>query len=323
MIRIFAYRTGDTKVVELPETELKVALADADLRLWIDVEGRDTESEECLIELMGLHPLVVEDIFNDATLPKIEEFEDYVYVIVHGLDRRAESTDELNTLELDIVLAKNWVLTHRNGSMRSVDAVEAELRRSPRLFQRGSAYVAHSLLDHLTDHYMPLMDRFDEDIDGLETKILEDPTPKQLEHIFALKRSLQRVRRVSVYQKEILHRLSRGEFELIDEEALPFFRDVYDHFVRVADLTDSYRELVASGLEMYLSMQSQKLNEVMKTLTLISTIMLPLTFIAGVYGMNFKHMPELEWLYGYPFALFLMLFVTAGLVWHFKRRKWV
>lgn len=323
MIRIFAYRAGDTKVIELPGTELKAALADPDLRLWIDVEGRDTESEGCLVDLMGLHPLVVEDIFNDATLPKIEEFDDYVYVIVHGLDRRAERPDELNTLELDIVLAKNWVLTHRNGSMRSVDAVETELRRSPRLLQRGSAYVAHSLLDHLTDHYLPLMDRFDEDIDALETKILEDPTPEQLEHIFALKRSLQRVRRVSVYQKEILHRLSRGEFDLIDEEALPFFRDVYDHFVRVADLTDSYRELVASGLEMYLSMQSQKLNEVMKTLTLISTIMLPLTFIAGVYGMNFKHMPELEWLYGYPFALLLMLIVTAGLVWHFKRRKWV
>ena len=167
------------------------------------------------------------------------------------------------------------------------------------------------------------MDRYDEDLDDLEAKIMADPHPSMLEQIFDLKRSLQRVRRVAVHQKEILQRLSRGEFDLVDRNALPFYRDVYDHFVRVADLTESYRDLVAAVLEMYLSMQSQRLNEVMKVLTLISTIMLPLTFVAGVYGMNFEFMPELHWKYGYVFALSLMGLITAGLIWYFKRKRWL
>jgi magnesium transporter len=144
-----------------------------------------------------------------------------------------------------------------------------------------------------------------------------------MSRIFAYKKSIQAMRRISSYQREILLRLSRGEFDEIPADAVPFFRDVCDHFVRVTSYTETFRELLTSALEAYLSMQSNRMNEVMKTLTLMSTIMLPLTFIAGVYGMNFSHMPELQWEYGYPFALGLMAVVTVVILFFFRRRRWL
>jgi magnesium transporter len=206
--------------------------------------------------------------------------------------------------------------------MRSVAAVRADIERGCRGIDKGAVWVAHSLLDHLTDHYFPVMDSFDDAVDALEIEVVTHPTREALQRIFALKRSLMRLRRVAVHQKEILMRLSRGEFALIPERALPFYRDVYDHFVRVSDLADTYRELVSGALDAYLSTQSNRMNEIMKVLTGFSTVMLPLTFIAGVYGMNFEHMPELKWEYGYAFAWALMLVVAAGLLVYFRRKRW-
>jgi magnesium transporter len=167
------------------------------------------------------------------------------------------------------------------------------------------------------------MDMFDETIDTLETQVMAEPKPVLLTQIFSLKRSLQQIRRVSVHQRDMLLRISRGEFELVDKAALPFFRDVYDHFVRVADLTDSYRDLVAGILEMYLSVQGQRLNEVMKILTIISTIVLPLNFIAGVYGMNFDFLPGIHWAYGFAATVLVMLSLSGGLIVFFKQRGWL
>jgi magnesium transporter len=183
------------------------------------------------------------------------------------------------------------------------------------------------VLDHLVDAYLPVIDAYDDDIETLENDVLAKAgTPEGtpvLARILALKRSLQSLRRVAVHQRELLLRLARGEFDAFPPESLPYLRDVHDHFVRVGDLADSYRDLVTSALDAYLSVQSNRMNEVMKTLTLISTVMLPLTFIAGVYGMNFDHMPELKWPFGYPFALALMAGVAASAVLWFRHRRWL
>lgn len=322
-IRGFIYRPNDERVTEIGATEIAAAYADPSVIMWVDIEGQGPDEERMLADLFKLHSLVIEDIFCDSPHPKVEDFGSYLYVVVHGVDRNAEKPEELNTIELDLILGERFVVTHRNAPMRSTEAVESEIRRTPRLLQKGASYLAHSILDHITDHYLPLMDRYDDEIDELEARIMAEPHPSMLEQIFSLKRSLQRVRRVALHQKEILQRLSRGEFELVDRGALPFYRDVYDHFVRVADLTDSYRDLVAAALEIYLSMQSQRLNEVMKVLTQISTIMLPLTFVAGIYGMNFDFIPELHWKYGYLFALGLMGAITVGFIVHFRRKGWL
>ncbi len=290
--------------------------------IWAAAEGHDSVTDTMMREVLALHPLTIEDVVADLPHPKIEAFEHYLYIIAHGIDQAGDTPDALQTTELDIVLGENFVFTHQSRPMRSVAAVRYEAIRRVQLFERGPAYVVHALLDHLIDHYLPVMDAFDEAIDRIELEVVTQPTEAALLRIFGLKRSLMALRRVAVHQKEILLRLSRGEFSKVPSALVPFFRDVYDHFTRVADLCDSYRELVGGALEAYLTTTSNRMNEIMKVLTAISTIMLPLTFIAGVYGMNFDHMPELRWHFGYPFALTLMAATAILLLLYFRRKRW-
>lgn len=319
-VQIIAHR-GNEALYDVPRADLAGLLADASAVVWIDVSGQAEEDQAFVKDALSLHPLVVEDMFGERAYPKVEDFGDYLYIVVHGIDPRADTPHDLETVELDVIVGARFVLTHHCDELRSIASMDADVRRNSRLLQRGAAFVAHALLDRLTDLYLPVVDRFDDAVDRLEDRVISNPTPDCLEDILALKRSLQKLRRVATHQKEILHRLSRGEFELIPENALPFYRDIYDHFVRVADLAESYRDLVSATFDAYLSIQSQRLNEVMKMLTMISTIMLPLTFIAGVYGMNFEFMPELRWRYGYPFALGLMAVVGVGLYAYFKKKR--
>jgi magnesium transporter len=242
--------------------------------------------------------------------------------VAHGIDQQGATPDALQTTELDIVLGRRFVFTHQTRPMRSVDAVRSELARGCQLFEKGAAWIVHALLDHLTDHYLPLMDAFDVALDAVETDAVTNPTRAVLQRIFSLKRSLMSLRRVASHQRETLLRLSRGEFPLIPQQLTPFFRDVHDHFTRVSDLCDSYREQLGGALEAYLSTTSNRMNEIMKVLTAIATIMMPLTFIAGVYGMNFEHMPELKWHYGYAFAWGLMALITAVMLVYFRRMRW-
>jgi magnesium transporter len=307
--------------------ELPALFARPQATLWIDSDANQAALEPTLRDTLGIHPLAIEDIFASRLTPKVESYADYLYIVMHAVcddaPQHDEGRDGLQTIELDIVLGRNWVFTHHDGPNRSVDEVAADLKRNPIAMQRGAAFVAHALIDRLTDYYLPVVDRYEEEIDEVEKIIVESPTPMVLKRLFAMKRSLMRLRRISTYQRDLLMRLSRGESELIPQKALPFYRDVYDHFVRIADLADSYRELVTVSLEIYMSVVANRTNDVMKSLTLIATIMLPITFIAGVYGMNFEHMPELHWRYGYPFALLLMLAVALAFAWHFKRRRWL
>lgn len=307
-----------------PTTDPKAIRAAIDDKrpTWIDLEGQSNEAVE-LLQHVGLHPLTIEDIWVDNPGPKLDTFPTYLYVCAHTLKRTG---DELHHCELDIIVTKSVVITHDNTHSVTA-AIASELERSPRLLAKGPAWLAHAVLDRLVDAYLPIIDAFDDDIETLEDDVLAKAgTPEGtavLTRILALKRSLQSLRRVSVHQRELLLRLSRGEFDVFPPDVLPYLRDVHDHFVRVGDLADSYRDLVTSALDAYLSVQSNRMNEIMKTLTLISTVMLPLTFIAGVYGMNFDHMPELKWNLGYPFALGLMAVVAVGAVVWFRKRRWL
>jgi magnesium transporter len=323
-LTLYTYRpsTGVEKTESAGVDAVRAALALPDAVVWMVGEGQDAVVEETLRKVLALHALTVEDILGDLPNPKAEDFGTYLYLAAHGIAQSQGSPDSLRTIELDIVLGERFVFTHQTERMRSVDAVKDEISRGCHLFERGAAWIVHALLDHLTDHYLPLMDAFDDAVDDAENEAVTNPTRKALQRIFGLKRSLMTLRRVAVHQREILLRLSRGEFEKIPSALLPFFRDVYDHFTRVADLCDSYRELLTGALDAYLTTTSNRMNEIMKVLTAIATIMLPLTFIAGLYGMNFEHMPELKWRYGYPFALGLMATVAVGMLWYFKRKRW-
>ncbi len=290
---------------------------------WLDIEGDEPAVRELLHRELGLHALAVEDIFQERIIPKVEDYGEYLYVVVHGIACEHDDPEDLRTVEVDLVLSQRWVVSHHAGGMAATEEVLEECRRNPRLFDKGPGFVAHAIMDHVVDYYVPVIDAFDRYVDEVESAVVENPRKATLQRIFRLKRSLQRLRRIAMHQREVLLRLSRGEFDQIPERALPFFRDIHDHFVRVSDLADGYRELLSGALDAYLSVVSNRMNEVMKTLTLVATIMLPLTFIAGIYGMNFEHMPELHWRYGYPFALGLMLVVAVGMGLWFRYKRWL
>lgn len=318
-----AYILEEATVRETSDMDSVRAALAAKKTLWVDLEHQTPERDAFLTETFGIHPLTIEDIWSDRPSPKVDQFPTYLYVCAHTVKRNGE---ELQICELDLVIGETFLITHDNMHM-TVDAVRDDVMRSSRVIARGPAWLAHEILDRLVDGYLPVIDAFDNDVEVLEDDVLAKAgTPEGtavLGRILALKRSLQALRRVSIHQREILLRLSRGEFETFPPEVLPYLRDVHDHFVRVGDLAESYRDLVTSALDAYLSVQSNRMNEVMKTLTLISTVMLPLTFIAGVYGMNFEHMPELKWPLGYPFALSLMAAVAVfAMIW-FKHKKWL
>jgi len=310
-------------------TEIRAAIA-AGKRIWIELERHSPDADALLSEVLKIHPLTIEDVWSSRSLPKIDDFDNYLYVLIHGIEGKTKT--KLALVEIDILIGDNWLVTHdRDGLI--ADDVGTELDHSPRLMQKGIAWLAHAILDRAVDRYLPVITQLDTEIEQLETDVLARAGTQKgkrvLARILAFKRTLQELRRMSIHQREILLRLSRGDFGEIPAEAIPFYRDVYDHFLRINDISESYRDLVSSLLDAYLSVQSNRMNEVMKTLTLMSTVMLPLTFIAGIYGMNFDpdtsplNMPELRWFFGYPFALALMAAVAATIWMWFRRKGWV
>lgn len=294
--------------------------------VWVMLEHDRPDVGALLVDHFGLHPLTVEDLWNVRELPKIEEFPHYLQILAHGVRSKGVRHGPLETSELDVIVGEGFVLSHASDD-GVTDRVRAACEKHPLDFERGPAWIAHALLDELVEDFLPVIDDYDVVIEAMEQEVIEKagtPAGKPLiGRIFRMKRDLLALRRLTLYQREIFLRLSRGEFKHVPADVVPFFRDVYDHFSRITSLAETYRELLTSLLEAHLSVQSNRMNEVMKTLTLMSTVMLPLTFIAGVYGMNFEAMPELKWRFGYPYALGLMGVVGVGILAWFRHRRWL
>ena len=324
-MEILVYRRGERKITEgVPVEQLPELLQDQSAVIWVDMDSPTEADEQVLLDVFNFHPLTVEDCRENRHYPKVEEFPGYIYFIVHGVTSDT-SPDRFNTIELDGFLGSNYVITYHHAPFRSIYNVRQLLRTSPVACQRGPAFLLHQILDQVVDFYSPVLDDFDDRIDRLEHEIftLKRPNNGILAQIMDLKRSVLRLRRISTKQMDILLRMSRGEFELIPDEMRPFYRDVHDHLVRVVDLAESYRDLISGSLEAYLSVISNRMNEIMKVLTIFSAIMLPLTFIAGIYGMNFDNMPELHSRYGYFGTLAVMGVVAVGMLIFFWRRGWL
>jgi len=322
---IFVYREGSDRVEEgFTAKQIPELLKDDKVIFWVDIEEPTEADDHLLLDVFHFHPLTVEDCRANRHHPKVEEFPDYIYFIVHAVKTDA-SPDRFNTIELDGFLGRNYVLTYHHEKFTSIDKVKQTVRSSPVTCQRGATFLLHSIIDSIVDDYLPVMDDFDERINELEDNIftLHRANEQILGEILGLKRSVLRLRRISSKQLEVLYRMSHGQFQLISGPVLPFFRDIYDHLVRVTDLAESYRDLISGSLEAYLSVVSNRLNEIMKVLTIFSAIMLPLTFIAGVYGMNFDNMPELHSRYGYYTVWAIMIVVAVGMLGLFWRRGWI
>ena len=324
-MEILVYREGSQKVASgFTVEELPELLKEERSVIWVDMEKPTEADEQVLLNIFRFHPLTVEDCRENRHYPKIEEFPGYLYFIVHGVTADT-SPDRFNTIELDGFLGPNYVITYHHEMFRSINNVKKQLTTSPVTCQRGPAFLLHQILDQIVDYYSPVLDDFDERVDQLEDSIfsLKRPNDSILEQIMELKRSVLRLRRISAKQMDIFYRMSRGEVHMIPQAMLPFYRDIYDHLVRVTDLAENYRDLISGALEAYLSVVSNRMNEIMKVLTIFSAVMLPLTFLAGVYGMNFDNIPELHTKYGYFAIWIVMLLVAVIMLSLFWRAGWI
>ena len=288
---------------------------------WLDVVGlHDVELLAAIGRVFGLHALALEDVANVGQRPKVEEYDDHLFVVVRGFH---EDGDELEPEQLALFLLPDVVLSFQERPGDAFDPVRERVRRGKgRARGMGADYLLYALIDAVIDGFFPLLEAFGERIEDLEAELIEDPSPATLERIYQIRRELLQLRRAAWPEREVVNSLHREETPHVTRETKVFLRDCYDHAVEVLEILETYRELAGSMLDVYLLSLSHRMNEVMKVLTIIATIFIPLTFIAGVYGMNFERMPELRWAWGYPAALGVMAAIGITLALLFKRRGW-
>jgi magnesium transporter len=345
-----ALGTGRTVgLADLPPTAAELKADDV---VWIDLENPTPgEEEQVFGRFFPVHPLTLEDITKPrrdpaqgAHLPKVEEFPNYLFVIVNplppALAARIEQAPgnngdppptaprprlgKLNRPQLSGVLTHQLLITHHYDKLSSVDDVRAFCDRHGDTLHRGPDYLFHLVLDEMVDDYAPVVERVADRLDRLETRIFHRPTPDVLAQLLRLKRQVSILRKTLILEREVLARLIRGQFALVATEEMAYYRNVYDHLVRYTELTESAREMVSDLMQTHLSAVSNRLNEIMKVLTMISTVILPMTLISGIYGMNFHQgMPELDWKYGYPYALGLMVLSGIASFTFFKWKRWI
>jgi len=320
---ITCFRYADGLIQELPSLSRDELLAEQGALYWLDLEDPSPDEQRVLEEVFRLHPLAIEDTLADVHHPKVDEYEDHLFVIVHGVRFDAPS-DRLITRKLSIALGRNFLVTHHHGPLVSIDSAREQCGRNVNAaLPRGVDFMLHLILDKLFEQYSPALEAIQDKIQLVEVEVFEQPTPDTLGRIFSLKREVMDVRRICGPQREIAHRLSRGEFALIGRKASVYFRDIYDDLYRLVDVSFFYQDMVQATLDAYLTAVSNRLNETMKRLTVIGAILMPLTLITGIYGLNFEHMPELSLRYGYFAVLALMVGLSVALLWLFKRKGWI
>jgi len=291
---------------------------------WINIDG---VHEVDIIEKMGkhfdLHPLIMEDIVNTEQRPKMEDSGSYIYIVLRMLSYD-EKDKEIKSEQVSLVLGSNFVISLQESEGDVFKPVRERIRKGKgRIRKMGSDYLAYALLDAIVDNYFVVLEKLGEVIEDIEDELVRKPTPETLQIIHNLKREAISLRKSVWPLREVVSSLERAETPLIHESTKIYLRDVYDHTIQVIDTIESLRDMVSGMLDIYLSSISNRMNEVMKVLTIFAAIFIPLTFIAGVYGMNFAFMPELAWRWGYPVVLTVMVLVAVVLLFYFRRKKWL
>ncbi|MCC6652105.1 MAG: magnesium/cobalt transporter CorA [Candidatus Eisenbacteria bacterium] len=287
---------------------------------WFDLDGEGEEVARELLAPLGVHPLVLDDMVSQLNRPKVDDYGDYLYLVVHSA-RWDRGDQRPSTREIDVLVSRNVLATYHDGDTRSVTAAGAILRQRPELLAKSPAHLLHFLLDVLVDHYLPIMDHIAEHVDALEEEVFESDGREMYERIIHLKRGIAAMRRIVGPQRDTILALTRDEFRAIPAELRPYLRDVYDRLARVSDLLDSFRDEIAGLLELHVSVVSNRMNEVMKRLTVIATIFMPLTVVTGYFGMNFQ-MSEYAWPYGQAFALGVIVLTALITWWYLRARRW-
>jgi magnesium transporter len=322
-IRLIDYDEETIEERELDEIDACFLYKDTSPVTWINIDGlHEVDIIQKLGDRFGLHPLILEDIVNTGQRPKMEDLEDYLFLIIKMLTYDDEEM-LVKAEQFSLVLGPNYVISFQEEVGDVFEQVRERLRKGKgRIRKRGADYLLYALIDAIVDNYFVVLERIAEQVESLEDRIMTDPSNDLLQKIHHLKRELIFLRKSVWPLREAISALERSESDIVEDKTAIYLRDVYEHTIQVVDTIETFRDMVSGMLDVYLSSVSNRMNEVMKVLTIIATIFIPMTFLAGIYGMNFKNMPELEWKLGYPILWCIIIVVGLILVLYFKRKKW-
>jgi magnesium transporter len=324
-VRAVRYSAAGCEEREIHEPAELAAFCKPDGILWIDVQGLGERATlEWIGREFGLHPLVLADVVHVPQRPKCEAYEGAVFLVARRLRWKGEPVDPVDERQVSLVLGARHVLSFQEGPDDVLEPVRARLvRGAGQIRAQGPDYLAYALLDAIVDEYLPILDKLGTCIEELEERVVARPTRALLGELAAVRHDLIAIRRDAWPQREALHALLRGDVPGIGEPVKVYLRDVHDHCVQVAEMVEVYREIASGLLNIYMTAVANRTNEVMKVLTVMATIFIPLTFLVGVWGMNFEHMPELHWRWAYPAVWLVMLGVAGALFVYFRRRGWI
>ncbi len=328
MIRSLYYTADGQTHTDLNQDELLGAVHDPQGVLWVDFEAPHAETDEkILTDVYGFHPLAVDDALQETHVPKVDDWGKYIYIVMSAVNFEKKAGNLVEIQELDVFLGQNYIVTHHDQPITAVQRVWSSCQRDDQHLRRGVDHLLYRLTDEVVAHYMLVVEEIDDEIDRIKDQIFDNPGPEVLEPIFALKRAVLQMRRIIVPQREVLNRLARDDYEVIDARARVYFRDVYDHLVRLHDLTESLRDLISGALDTYLSVVNNRMNDIMKTLTVITTLFMPISFVTGFFGMNYFY-PNVrtdQWtnLPAFIISLAVMVFLPVGMFIWIRRRGWM
>jgi magnesium transporter len=323
-VTIIDYDVDNLQETEVASVDECLAYRDKKSVTWINISGlHDVEIIEKLGEKFNLHPLLMEDIVNTEQRPKLEDYDDYLFVILKILYAEGEN-HFIQHEQISLIITPSLVISLQEKEGDVFDPVRQRIRKGKgRIRKSGTDYLGYALIDTIVDHYFKVFEEIGEKIEVLQEEVLSKPDPATLQAIQKLKREMIFIRKSIWPLREIISGLLRSESALIKGDILPYLRDVYDHTIQVIDTAETFRDMLSGMLDIYLSSLSNKMNEVMKVLTIMATIFIPLTFIAGIYGMNFEFMPELKWHWSYPVLWIILITIFVAMVFWFKRKKWL
>jgi magnesium transporter len=328
MIRSLYIPSGGQLLTDIDQSTYQAALRDKGGVLWVDFQGNPPEQDLVILEqVFKFHPLAIDDALQESHVPKLDDWSAYLYIVLHAITYDRERDNQVETLELDVFLGKNFLVTHHDLPLPAIERTWEACQRDERYAQRGTGYLFYKLADEVVASFMPVVEGMDEEIDYAEDSVFDRPSPDTLERIFRLKRAALQIRRVLGPQREVLNKLARDDYEAVDPRVRIYFRDVYDHLVRMHEIIESVRDLVGGTLDTYLSVINNRMNEIMKTLTVITTLFMPISFIASFFGMNFLEpvvpLPEWTGTAAFYITLAIMVLLPASMFLWVRRRGWM
>jgi magnesium transporter len=323
MIRSFIFSDGKLVGQDLELAALRLVRADKGLVLWVDLENPTSEETKSILEgVFQFHPLAIEDCVAPNSLPKVEDYEDYLFIVTHAVD--FTRTEKFNTTELDLFLGRDFVVTYHSAALRSVSTLAERTLKSTGPGPRGPDRIAHSLMDLIIDNYVPVVDELHTELEDIEEHVLARESGQQtvVNELLHVRADFMRLRQIVRPQRDVIDRLARGDSKLIRPKLLPYFRDLRDNLVRLDETAASYHERLLMAFDIYLNKAALEANDGIKFLTAVTAITLPIMCIGSWYGMNFTNMPELRQHYGYYWATGIMIVTTILMILYLRKKKW-